>query len=59
MKKKPNLKEMIRFRLSAGLKRRTQRVAQRRECADSDIAREGLMNFLAEEEKRLGLVPMK
>lgn len=53
--KKPD-DNVFRFRCDMGLIERAQTVADRRNCARSDIGREGFIRFLEEEEKRLGLL---
>lgn len=52
---KKTLNETIRLRVPCGYKGRGVRVARRRLCSLSDIAREGLIARIEAEELRLGI----
>lgn len=49
------LNETLRLRLPDGWKKRASRVAKKRGCDMSDVAREGMLVFLDSEEKRLAI----
>lgn len=52
---KQTLNETLRLRLPDGWKQRASRVAKKRGCDMSDVAREGIIVFLDSEEARLGI----
>lgn len=53
--KRQALQDTLRLRLPDGWKKRLNRVARKRGCDASDVARESMIVFLAAEEERLGI----